>query len=137
VQEYKKAQRELTSMIEKNKKAQPYEQVYMKLVKAYVLKLSSKLQECMKEVDDVCKGLVEHKITDKSLIDKAELLFREIGCFERMEEVLEALYKVNPKDPNVAHYLFSAYLQSNSFFKMSGMASTIEKQMGEKKYGLY
>jgi hypothetical protein len=51
-----------------------------------------------------------------------------MGCFDKILYVLEELHKANGKDEKIARSLFSAYLGSNSFFKMSGIAMKMQVQ---------
>jgi DNA-binding SARP family transcriptional activator len=83
------------------------------------------------------KEIKDGNLTDTYLIDQAEAIMTEMGCYDKILDVIESLQKSHPKDEALAQKLFNAYTQSNSYQKMSSMSSLIEKQFGHPDHALY
>ncbi len=73
----KQAHRELSKLL--TKKSSPYETLYLKMIRAYVLSLGNKRAEAGTEIDDVVSGIITHKIKEPHFIDQAQIIMREIG----------------------------------------------------------
>ncbi len=76
----KKAIRTLNNLQEKSKKNK-LEILCYKIVKAYVLSRCNKRSECLSEIDEAMKEIIDDNIVDYNLIDQSEQIIREIGCF--------------------------------------------------------
>ncbi len=136
INDFKKAMRSINTLMDKAKKSRP-ELLFIRVTKAYVLDKQNKIMEAAKEVDQIIEEIKNNNIIDKHLIDQSEMLLREMGMFNKLLTVLEELHKKNPKEKQLAEYLFNAYCQTNNFFKMNLMAKKLETTFGKKEYGLY
>ncbi len=67
-----------------SKKTNHVEKLSYQLVKAYLLDRSSKRQEAVAEVDEVIKEITDSQLLDYDLLNQAEILMSEMGCFDRI-----------------------------------------------------
>eukprot|EP00347_Sterkiella_histriomuscorum_P023059 403336110 len=138
VGDLKKAMRQVNTLLDKNsQKMHQIERLYYRIVKCYVLDKSNRRSEAFHDIEEIVKEILESKINDQQLLEQADVIMQEIGCYEKLLVLREKLQQLNPNDKQTAIKLFTQYTFMNEYQKMSGMANKIAMSFQEKEFALY
>ncbi|CDW74130.1 UNKNOWN [Stylonychia lemnae] len=130
--------RQVNTLLDKGgNKMHKVERLYYRIVKCYVLDKCNRRLEALSDVDEIVKEILDSKVNDIPLLEQADTIMQEIGCYEKLLVLREKLQQMNPNDKQTAIKLFTQYTFMNEYQKMSGMANKIAMSFQEKEFGLY